>query len=154
MSKSHSISNSPVEINNLPQEVHNNYAQISEFYDPKYITETEKIPMQTEISVLDSAYPSHFDTLFELHKKTSFVSIPAPEGYFTQSKRFFKQHILPNVDPETVLKNFSEKLDSIKLSFQGQKRSKAVITDLLEVIIDLEKLLKEIYSSMYRYNKG
>ncbi len=150
MSQSDSVSSSTKEIYNLPKEVHNTYAQA---VDSAYIQGSELIPQQTEIAVLNPSLEK-FIELFDLHSKKTFAWFQPPEGYYKQKLRFFKDHILPGIDPEKLIDHFSVKLKDLKLLYQGEKRSLAALWEVLELVSEFEKILKEIKYSMYRYNKG
>jgi len=153
MSRPHAVKSLPMEISNLPREVHEEFARQAEFYESKYVTETDKIPLQTEITVVSQTYTSYLENLWEIHKRTSFVYISPPPGYNSQSKRP-KNQLIRNVNIQTVLEKFQKSLQEIKLQYPGIVRSKDTILDFLEEGKFLEELLIKIYASIYRYTKG
>lgn len=142
------------QISNLPEKVYKDFATNVEFYDPFYVTETERIPSQTELSFSPPSYLSELDELFQKNQRISFAGFEPPEGYYSQYRRFFKNQLIPHVDLESVLEKFSTAVEALQLTFQGQLRSKNTIIDFLEESFELETLLKEISSLIYRYCKG
>ncbi|MCI0382146.1 MAG: DUF5399 domain-containing protein [Chlamydiae bacterium] len=171
---------SNVTIDNIGIKVHERYAQDQFLLELKYITESHKIPHQSEIVSISALYSSKWEELFQIHiKNIPWAHFIPPPQYKSQRKKFFSYRLSPKInlmqeDEEEADEQADDFLDGeeipesrvdlIKKMIFSQtndllsatllEKNKTSLCCLLDSINFLCELLREVDSRKLQYQKG
>jgi len=150
-----------VTIDQYPREANERYATDQSYFDQKIIADSSQIPFQTEISVVDPIYSNAFDDLFGLQqKKSSWAAFSAPPGYRSQSKRLFGSRLIPEIDPDEVsdaiVTGLEDLIDQGEVLLKNPlvRSSEKIVMALLEMIREIDQMIRDVRGRIYQYAKG
>lgn len=166
----------PRTIDNLGMDVSTRYAEDQKILDKTLIKEAQTVTDQTQVDVTAPFFPSEVDALLHANSlQKSWALFFPPNLFFEQKKRLFTFQSVPSLGSEdkqaskvdkilALLENkqFKEKReDKRKQQEQNsqeveeeEEKEKKVLTDLLQTIAFLDKLLVDINSRRSQYQKG
>jgi hypothetical protein len=158
-----------VTIDQLDLKDHVRWANDQTNFDVSLIKESDLVAHHPEISGTSAIYPSKLEELFEMQKKNlPWAAFETPKNFHMFSRRFFSYRLFPNIyweedseedkdenDPQQNLKqrvlNLQNPEDQSQSLFE---RDKTAILGLLESIVWINRLLKQINARKLQYQKG
>lgn len=163
-------------IDNLGLDTSIRYAQDQQYLDASIIKETRNVPGTAEVDVSAPFFASEFDTLFELNKRNQgWALFVNPPGFLDQRKRLFTFNIIPSLGSDELYElhaqSIRDKVQKDKEKNKEKKRDKKgnyeddieldeeekesiKLLALLDIIHELDRLLKEVLSKRSQYQKG
>ena len=170
----------PRTIDNLGMDVSTRYAEDQKQLDSSLIKESHVIPAQTSIEVTLPFNPSEIDILIHANPlQLAWASFLAPAFYAEQRKRLFTFQSIPSLGSEDRMESQAQKIQTkihlIEEKVQKDKeesekdpnkkrqqqqnleleeKEKKILTNLLNTIAVLDKLIVDINSRRSQYHKG
>lgn len=156
-------------IDNLGLDISTRYAEDRAGFDEHLIKEARLIPSQTRIDVTEPAYPTEFDSLFELgERRVSWAFFLAPPSLNSYRRRLFSEQIIPKLGSPDKQEAQIERVEAIgdqekkKKQAEGATQSeeleveieKKIILNLLGKIHLFDQYLIDINSRRSQYQKG
>jgi hypothetical protein len=162
----------PRTIDNLGMDASTRYAEDQRILDKTLIKEAQTVTGQTQVDVTSPFFPSEIETLLHASSlQKSWAFFFPPTLFSEQKKRLFTFQSVPSLGSEE--KNASQ-VDKILALLEDQQfkqkrkrnssnevhndeeeeKEKKVLTNLLQTIAFLDKLLVDINSRRSQYQKG
>ncbi len=138
----------PLTIDNYGRDASIRYARDQEIYDANFTTESRLIPQKTEVSVTKPYVPSEFDQLYSVKKTTSWALFSPPPHFYEHDKSLFSYQLIPSLGDYEKRESDSDKLEKI----EGE--GKGAITDMFEVLNQMNKILEAINGKRNQYQRG
>ena len=137
-------SSTSVTIDRLNLKDHVRWAQDQEVLDTSFVKDAHLIAPHPEFLGMSVIYPSKFDELFELQKKNlPWACFDPPKNFQMFSKHFFCYRLFPNIYWEDEEESEEETSDK---SSEKENSPEALSTDLVQLVIKLEKLESQTHS--------
>jgi hypothetical protein len=126
-------------VDNLGPDASNRYANDQKEFDRSFITESGKIPSQTQIDVLKASYRSEMETLFGLAGANEPLAMfQEPMGYAIQKKRLFTHTVVPALASMEMMETQVQRIKERVIQVQPQGAEKWEI-DLLHKDVEREQ---------------
>lgn len=142
-------------IDNLGVDVSTRYAEDKEVLDESLLKESVKIPLQTRVDVTELAYPSEFDTLFDLGaQRAPWASSEPPSSYFSNRRRLFSEQLIPSLGSLDKQELLTERIDKIPEDEEKVTIEKKVLLSLLKAVHSIDEQIIDSNGKRRQYTKG
>lgn len=153
----------PKTVSNLPVDVSIRWAEDQQFLEETrpMISEADYISSFTQKDVSTPSSFSHLELLLKsqaLH--SSWAMFKAPHGFFDQRKRLFTSSVLPFLESDEQIDDKLQKINSSlstlgdKEEDQEEKERKRRLSEMLKVLMELNRNLAFVLSKRNQYQKG
>lgn len=158
-----------VTIDQLDLKDHVRWANDQNTFDISLIRESDIVAHHPEISGTSAIYPSKLEELFEMQKRNlPWAAFDPPRNFHIFSRRFFSYRLFPNIyweedaeedgdenDPQQNLQKHVLNLKNPDDQSQSHfEKDKTAILGVLESIVWINRLLKQINARKLQYQKG
>lgn len=169
-------------VDNLGFESSNRYARDQETIDPKMISDSRTVPLQTEVTTTQPSFQSKIEELLSFNKRnTPWAKFAPPQNYHSNQKSLFTFQLIPSMGSFEKQEANLDKISSMKkeereeekeekeegenkekrkrataktLELQEEEKEIKIVTELLKKIGLLDKFIATINSKRGQYHKG
>jgi hypothetical protein len=162
-------------IDNLGIDVYKRYSEDQDSFEKVYINDSKQVAEESTLDVFLPIYEGEVDTLFKKGAKSHpWALLNPPDKYNEQKRRLFMNQIAPAMGPEERIEIQENRIEEIQKEREKKEKKKdgrnfeweeekeeaeialeaKKLIDLLQDILILNKLILDVNSERYRYNKG